>query len=78
MAPGRLPSVVAIPPSERREPGDVRGFHVAMPRIGYVSRPAGSARSAVNTTAMIDAAVFALLVAAIAAPVSWWGISRFG
>jgi hypothetical protein len=28
--------------------------------------------------AMIDAALFALLVAAIAAPVSWWGISRFG
>jgi hypothetical protein len=27
---------------------------------------------------MIDAALFALLVGAVATPVSWWGISRFG
>jgi hypothetical protein len=27
---------------------------------------------------MIDAAIFALLVGAIATPVSWWGLNRFG
>jgi len=27
---------------------------------------------------MIDAALFALMIGAIATPVSWWGISRFG
>jgi hypothetical protein len=35
-------------------------------------------RASVEPRAMIDAALFALLVGAVATPVSWWGISRFG
>jgi hypothetical protein len=27
---------------------------------------------------MIDATIFALLVGAVATPISWWGLSRFG
>jgi hypothetical protein len=33
---------------------------------------------ALNPRAMIDATIFALLVGAVATPVSWWGLSRFG
>jgi hypothetical protein len=35
-------------------------------------------RRSANAGAMIDATIFALLVAAIATPVSWWGLNRFG
>jgi hypothetical protein len=43
------------------------------------SAPAQEAGAApLNTRAMIDATIFALLVGAVAAPVSWWGLSRFG
>jgi hypothetical protein len=35
-------------------------------------------RGAANAGAMIDATIFALLVGAIATPVSWWGLNRFG
>jgi hypothetical protein len=35
-------------------------------------------RRPANAGAMIDATIFALLVGAIATPVSWWGLNRFG
>jgi hypothetical protein len=35
-------------------------------------------RRSANAGAMIDATIFALLVGAVAAPVSWWGLNRFG
>ena len=43
-----------------------------------VGRPAGRSAGAApaNGGAMIDAAIFALLVGAIATPVSWWGLNR--
>ena len=59
-----------------------RGFARIVLGIGYVSsRPASRQereRRAANGGAMIDAAIFALLVGAIATPVSWWGLNRFG
>jgi hypothetical protein len=54
----------------------------AITDIGYVSSRAPARqereRRSAKPGAMIDAAVFALLVGAIATPVSWWGLSRFG
>jgi hypothetical protein len=48
--------------------------------IGYVSRRPvrrqERERGSANGGAMIDAAIFALLVAAVATPVSWWGLNR--
>jgi hypothetical protein len=48
--------------------------------IGYVSirgpRRQERERRSANPGAMIDAAIFALLVGAIATPVSWWGLNR--
>jgi hypothetical protein len=38
--------------------------------------PQARRRDAANGGAMIDAAIFALLVGAIATPVSWWGLNR--
>jgi hypothetical protein len=35
-------------------------------------------RGTANAGAMIDATIFALLVGAIATPVSWWGLNHFG
>jgi hypothetical protein len=35
-------------------------------------------RGAQNVGAMIDATIFALLVGAVATPISWWGLNRFG
>ena len=62
--------MTANPPMARRGGTD----------IGYVSsRPASRqerGRRAANAGAMIDAAIFALLVGAIATPVSWWGLNR--
>jgi hypothetical protein len=50
--------------------------------IGYVSSRVRTAEEVpprpLNTRAMIDATIFALLVGAVATPVSWWGLSRFG
>jgi hypothetical protein len=50
--------------------------------IGYVSSRVRAAEEVggrpLNPRAMIDATLFALLVGAIATPVSWWGLSRFG
>jgi hypothetical protein len=31
-----------------------------------------------SSGAMIDATIFALLVGAVATPISWWGLNRFG
>jgi hypothetical protein len=51
-------------------------------RIGYVSSRAPETQEAgavaLNRPAMIDATIFALLVGAVATPISWWGLSRFG
>ena len=49
-------------------------------RLCVQSRPPREEGRAVawNPPAMIDATIFALLVGAVATPVSWWGISRFG
>jgi hypothetical protein len=48
--------------------------------MGYVSSwPASRqdrGRRAANAGAMIGAAIFALIVGAIATPVSWWGLNR--
>jgi hypothetical protein len=41
-------------------------------------RPQERRRATANAGAMIDATIFALLVGAIATPVSWWGLNRFG
>ena len=50
--------------------------------IDYVSSPVRGTKEAgaraLNPPAMFDATIFALLVGAVAAPVSWWGLSRFG
>jgi hypothetical protein len=35
-------------------------------------------RRPANGGAMIDATIFALLVGAVATPISWWGLNRFG
>jgi hypothetical protein len=35
-------------------------------------------RGPANGGAMFDAAIFTFLVAAVATPVSWWGLNRFG
>jgi hypothetical protein len=60
----------------------VLGFHSTLRRIGYVSSRVRSAQEdgarPLNPRAMIDATIFALLVGAVATPVSWWGLSRFG
>jgi hypothetical protein len=60
----------------------VLGFHSTLRRIGYVSSRVRSAQEdgarPLNARAMIDATIFALLVGAVATPVSWWGLSRFG
>jgi hypothetical protein len=40
------------------------------------AQEAGAA--ALNPPAMIDATIFALLVGAVATPISWWGLNRFG
>ena len=57
------------------------GFHAGAQRIDYVSsrvRPAQEGGAgALNPRAMIDATIFALLVGAVATPISWWGLSRF-
>jgi hypothetical protein len=57
-------------------------FMPGVRHIGYVSScvQAREERVAValNPPAMIDATIFALLVGAIATPISWWGLSRFG
>jgi hypothetical protein len=45
-------------------------------RLCVHSGRAGGARD--EHRAMFDAALFALLVGAVATPLSWWGISRFG
>ena len=54
----------------------------AVTYIGYVSSraPEGQERrrGPANGGAMFDAAIFAFLVAAVATPVSWWGLNRFG
>jgi hypothetical protein len=46
-----------------------------------VSSPVREAQEAgagaLNPAAMIDATIFALLVGAVATPISWWGLSRF-
>jgi hypothetical protein len=48
--------------------------------IDYVSsrppRRQERRRGAANPGAMIDAAIFALLVGAITTPLSWWGLNR--
>jgi hypothetical protein len=54
----------------------------AVTDIGYVSSPTlrrqERRRGAANAGAMIDATIFALLVGAVATPISWWGLNRFG
>jgi hypothetical protein len=58
----------------------VQGFRLVGRDIGYVSSRAARRqereRRAANGGAMIDAAIFALVVGAIATPVSWWGLNR--
>jgi hypothetical protein len=60
----------------------VVGFHAGLRRIDYVSRRVRAAQedgaAPLNPRAMIDATIFALLVGAVATPISWWGLSRFG
>jgi hypothetical protein len=38
----------------------------------------GRGAAPLNPRAMIDATIFALLIGAVATPISWWGLSRFG
>jgi hypothetical protein len=88
-----LPPTVQRGPA-RRVRSIQRGYHVLArchpgssptsrgPRIGYVSRRVRAAQEdgarPLNPRAMIDATIFALLVGAVATPISWWGISRLG
>ena len=67
---------------ERNDRGAAPARQRAIADIGYASsrvrrREEGRA-VALNPRAMIDATIFAVLVGAIATPVSWWGLSRFG
>lgn len=72
----------AIPSGDATVAGRLQGFRAAGQRIDYVSsrvRPTQEAGGGpLNPRAMIDATIFALLVGAVTAPVSWWGLSRFG
>ena len=43
-----------------------------------VRSPEEDAAASLNPPAMFDATIFALLVGAVATPISWWGLSRFG
>ena len=44
--------------------------------VQSAGEPQDRGRRAANAGAMIDAAIFALIVGAIATPVSWWGLNR--
>jgi hypothetical protein len=82
MATTGLPSRGAIPLRRLADQARLQVFRPAGRDIGYVSsrvrRREEGRGLALNSPAMIDATIFALLVGAVATPVSWWGLSRFG
>jgi len=81
--PRALDSTTALKTIERRPSPRVANLHgETSSRIGYVSSRVRGTQEAgaapLNQRAMIDATIFALLVGAVATPISWWGLNRFG